>query len=92
MFPLFYKPMALKLARKMAVIFSNFVNMGSFPECCRSTDVVLVPKEFSFADVRDYELISISPLLPKVFEKIVARILGHFFAKKQSVFLFSVFV
>ena len=38
----------------------------------RLVDVVLVPKGPSFLDVEDYKLILVTPVLSKIFEKIMA--------------------
>ena len=62
----------------MAAIFRHLVRGGSFPACWRLVDVDPVPKESASSDVGDYVPISIAPVLPKVFEKIVAGKLSHF--------------
>ena len=78
MFPLFYKQVARELASKLAVNFRQLVIGGTFPACWRLVDVVPVPKESSFSDVGDYRHISITPVLLKVFEMIVAGKLSNF--------------
>ena len=59
------------------MIFRHLVKGSSFLACCRLADVVPVLKESSFSDVGDYRLISITPVLSKVFEKIVAGKLNN---------------
>ena len=67
-FPLFYK----QLVRELAVSFRNLVKGSSFPAYWRLTDVVPMPKKSSSWKVGDYRPISITPVLSKVFEKIVS--------------------
>ena len=72
MIPLVYKQVARELAPKLTVIFRHQLMKGSFPACWRLANVVPVPKKFSSPHVGDYKPISNTPLLSKVFEKIVA--------------------
>ena len=46
--------------------------------CWRLANVVPVPNRFLFSDVGDYGSLSITTLLPKLFEKIMARKLSYF--------------
>ena len=62
----------------MAVIFRHLFKGGSFPACWRLADVVPVPKGSPSSDVGDYRPLSITPVLSKVFEKIVAGKLSHY--------------
>ena len=71
MFPLFYKQLARVLATRLAVIFRHLVTGGSFSVCWRSADVP-VPKGSTSSNVGDYRPTCIRPVLPKVFEQIVA--------------------
>ena len=63
MFPLFYKQVTRELAPKLAVIFRHLIKGGSFPECWKLADAVLVRKESLSSKVRDYIPISTTPLL-----------------------------
>ena len=74
-FPLFCKQVIRELSPKLAVIFRHLVKWGSFPACWRLADVVPVPKEFPFpfSEDGDYRPLSITSLLLKVLEKIVAE-------------------
>ena len=64
----------------MAVTFRHVDKRegGSFQAWSRLADVVPVPEKSSSSDVGDYRPISITSLLLKVFEKIVAGRLSHF--------------
>ena len=90
MFSFFYKPVARELALKFGCNFRHLVKGGSFPACWRIADVVPVPKRFLFSEVGDYRPISITPLLLKIFEKIVAGKPSIFF-KVTICFLFLSF-
>ena len=79
MFPLLYKQVAWELASQLAVIFRHMVWGSCFPACWRLADVVPVPKGSSSSDVGDYRPISVTPVLSKVFKKIVAGKLSHCF-------------
>ena len=82
--------MAWKLAPKLAVIFRHLVRGGSFLACWKLADVVSVPKRSAFSDVGDYSPISITPVLKKVFQKIVTAGEGRPFLRSSS--SYSVFV
>ena len=62
----------------LIVTSRHLVKGGSCPACWRSADVVSMPKKSSSSVVRDYRLISITFLLSKVFEKIMAEKSSHF--------------
>ena len=52
---------------------------GSFPLCWRVAHVTPVPKSPNSPFVKEYRPISITPILSKVYEKLVASRLGRFF-------------
>ena len=85
--------MAWDLAPKLAVILGTWLEGGSFSACWRLPDVVPVPKGFSSLDARDCRSISITHILPKLLEKVVAGKLSHFlegsslFPPSQSLYL-----
>ena len=66
---LFYKPVAQEPVPKLTIIFRHLDKGNRFPVCWRLADVVPVPKETSSTDFGFYTLISITPLLSKVFKK-----------------------
>ena len=67
------------MAPKLSVIFRKLLRSGSFPACWRTANVTPVPKGPPSPDVADYRPISITPVLSKVFEKLVATPFGRFF-------------
>ena len=77
-FLLFCKQVARELGSKLAVIFRHLVKRGSFLVCWRLADDVPVTKESPSSEFGDYRPITVTTLLSKVFEKIVAGKLSHF--------------
>ena len=72
MFPLFMKRMADVLAPRLSVVFQRLLCLGSFPACWRQANVTPIPKGPSSSSVANYRPISITPVLSKVFERLVA--------------------
>ena len=77
-FPLFYKKIASVLAPKLSVIFRKLLKVGSFPTCWRTANVTPIPKGPSSPNVADYRPISITPVLSKIYEKLIANPLSKF--------------
>ena len=61
----------------LTVIFTHLDKRGSIPACWRSADVVPASKVTVSSDVGEYSPISVTPLISKVFEKIIAGKLSH---------------
>ena len=78
MFPLFLKRTADVLALHLSVVFRWLLRLGSFPACWRQANVTPIPKGPSSSSVANYRPISITPVLSKVFERLVAVRLGRF--------------
>ena len=77
--PLFYKKIASLLAPKLAVIFRALFRKGSFPVCWRTANVTPLPKGSSSSiHPGDYRPISITPVLSKIFERLLAKRLNRF--------------
>lgn len=78
-FPLFLKKIAVVLAPKLSVIFRLLLKSGSFPLCWRKANVTPIPKGASATSCpSEYHPISITPILSKVFERLLARRLTLF--------------
>ena len=82
-FPLFLKMVADIIALKLNKIFRGLIRRGSFPECWLSANVNAIPKGTPCTDRENYHPISITPILSKVYEKLVS----HKFL--QKIFYFS---
>ena len=81
MFPLFLKRTADVLPPRLAVVFREgcrSFRLGSFPVCCRVANVTLTPKGPPSSLVSNYRPISLTPILSKVFERLVSVRLGRF--------------
>ena len=77
-FPLFLKRTADVLAPRLSVVFRRLLRLGSFPACWRQANVTRIPKGPSSSSVTNYLPISITPVLSKVFERLVVVRLGRF--------------
>ena len=78
MFPLFPKRIANVMAPRLSVVFLRLVRLGSFPACCRHTNVTPIPKGPPSSSVANYRPISITSVLSKVFERLLSVRLGRF--------------
>ena len=70
--------MADVLAPRLSVVFRRLLRLGSFPACWRQANVTPIPKGSSSSSVADYRPISITPVLSKVFDRLVAVRLERF--------------
>ena len=74
LFPLFFKRLSSQLAPKLAVVFRILIRQESFSECWRSGDVTPIPKGSSFSpSPNDYRPITITPILSKIFERLLVK-------------------
>ena len=83
-FPIFFKMVADKVAPKLSVIFRRLIRSGSFPLCWRSANVAAVPKGPPSMEKENYRRISITPILSKVFEKLISHRLSGFCERSCS--------
>ncbi|KAI3381869.1 hypothetical protein SNEBB_010891 [Seison nebaliae] len=83
MFPLFLKKIADILAPKLSVIFRSLIRQGSFPKCWRTANIVPIPKGAVSPQASNYRPISLTPLLSKVYEKLLSSRLGSYFEKNN---------
>ena len=83
-FPLFLKKNSGQLAPKLAVVFRRLLALGSFPEAWRSANVTPIPKGSTPTQFPlDYRPISITPILSKLYEKLIYRRLFRFVTSKN---------
>ena len=78
MFPLFLKKTAEVLALHLAVVFLRLLRLGSFPVCRRVSNVTPIPMGPHSSSASNYRPISLTPILSKVFERLVSVRPGRF--------------
>ena len=78
MIHLFLKRTADVMAPRLSVVFRRLVRLGSFPACWRQANVTPIPKGPPTSSVANYRPISITSVLPKVFERLASVCLGRF--------------
>ena len=77
--PIFYKNIAPALAPKLAKVFRILIGRGSFPEGWRVANITPIPKGASPSILpNEYRPISITPILSKIFERLLAKRLTRF--------------
>ena len=73
-FPLFLKKTADIVSPKLAKIFRDLLTSGSFPKPWRTANVTPIPKGSTPTQFPlEYRPISITPIISKIFEKLIAR-------------------
>ena len=78
MFPLFLKKTAEILATRLVVVFRRFLRLGSFPVCWGVANVTPISNGPPSSSASNYRPISLTPILSKVFERLVSVRLGRF--------------
>ena len=67
------------IAPKQSIIFRKLIRLGSILECWRPANVTVIPKGALSTDRENYRPIPITPILSKVYEKLVShRLLSLF--------------
>ena len=77
-FPMFFRKTASILAQKLSCLFRRLLRCGEFPLEWRIADVTPIPKGPLSALVCNYRPISITLVLSKVFERLIALRFGRF--------------
>ena len=78
LFILFLKRTSEVLALRLAVVFRRLLRLGRFPVCWRVANVTPIPKGPPSSSASNYRPISLTPTLPKVFERLVSVCLRRF--------------
>ena len=78
MFPIFVKRTADVMAPCLSAVFWWIVRLGSFPACWRQANLTPIPRGPPSSSVDNYQPISITSVLSKVFEHRVSVRLGRF--------------
>ena len=66
------------LASRLAVVFRRLLRLGSFHVCWRVANVTPIPKGPSSSSASNYRPIYLTPILSKLFERLVSVRLGRF--------------
>ena len=83
-FPLFFKNNAAILAPKLAFLFRLLIRAGKFPLCWRIANITAIPKGTSPSHLpSEYRPISITPVISKLYEKLLARRLNRFIMENE---------
>ena len=77
-FPMFFRETASVLATKLSCLFRRLLRCGEFPLEWRIVDVTPIPKDPLSALVCNYRPSSITPVLLKVFERLITLRFGSF--------------
>ena len=73
MFPIFFlNRIADVLAHRLAVVFRRLLRSGSFSVCWRVANVTQIAKGPPSSSVANYRPISVTPIMSKVFERLVS--------------------
>ena len=83
-FPLFFKMVADIVAPKLSAIFQRLIRSGSFRVCWCSAKVAAISKGPPFIEKENYRPMSLIPILPKVFEKLISHRLSGFCERSGS--------
>ena len=75
-FTLFLKMVEDITAPQLSIIFGGLIHRGSFPVCWRSDNVTAFPNGALSPDRENCRHMSITPILSKVYEKLVSRLQG----------------
>ena len=66
------------LGPRLPVVFRRLLRLGSFLVCWRVANVTPIPKGPTSSSASNYRPISLTPILSKVFERLVSVHLGRF--------------
>ena len=91
-FPLFENKVANIIALNLSIIFCKPIRMGSFPQCWRSANVTAIANGTPPPDRENYRPTSITPILSKVYEKLVSHKLSSFCEKHDLCLLLSLLI
>ena len=88
-FPLFFVKTAYYLAPKFSTVLHKLVRIGGFSMCWRIGNITPVPKSGSVNSCPDYHPITITPVLSKVLERLLAKRLITLLRRETSSQIYS---
>ena len=85
LFPSFFKKFSKIFAPKLSVIFRKLIQAGDFPFCWKIASVTPIPKEGNSCRAKDFRPISITPVMSKVFERLIATRLNKYIESENII-------
>ena len=82
-FPLLLKESAEVISPKLSVLLRRLITQGVFPVPWRDANVTAIPKGAASPKKEEYRPISITPVLSKLFERLIGRKLSNYFEKND---------
>ena len=78
----FIKPVSKFLVLPITFIINNFIKINQFPDIWKLARISPIPKIQLQVELKDYRLVSIFPILSKVYERVVLEQITNFIEKK----------
>ena len=84
-------PRVLKIFKRMlsptfAILFNNCVSAGIFPDALKIARVIPLYKSGEKSDISNYRLISLLPIVSKIFEKLIHTRINSFLEKHEIIY------
>ena len=85
MFLLFFlRELLMSWPPHLSGVFKRLVRLGSFQPCWRQANVTPIPKGPPYSSIANYQPISITSVLSKVFERLVSVRFGRFMERSGA--------
>ena len=78
----FIKPVLEVLVSSVTFIINNLIKINQFPDIRKLTRISPIPKTHLLLELRDYQTVSILPILSKFCEKVVLEQITNFIKRK----------
>ena len=82
---MFIKPVVECLVSPLTFVINNYIATNNFPDAWKTPKISPIPKITQPVELKDYRLVSILPVLSKVYEKRVLEQLAVFI-ERESVY------
>ena len=78
----FIKPVSEFLVSPITFIINNFIKINQFPDIWKLARISTIPKIQLPVELKDYRPVSISPILSKIYKRVVLEQITNFIEKK----------
>ena len=78
----FIKPVLEVLVSSVTFTINNLIKINQFPDIRKLARISPIPKIHLPVELRDYRTVSILPILPRIYEKVVLEKTTNFIKKK----------